>query len=175
MDRSGHEPPVGAVWLGDDCVSVSMAQYQLWSASFAATTLERLMALAGVTGVASADANYEQLRKLGLVAHLTGTLARDSGFLRTYRLHLCAVGMGNSRENPGIFELAWPDGSPRAYVGVDLYPILFASSHGIAIWDACTLAASAADDSAARLAEAALRDLPLLISTGVALLDRKLA
>ncbi|MEU4448432.1 tetratricopeptide repeat protein [Actinosynnema sp. NPDC050801] len=175
--------------------SLSAAEYAVWAVSHGDPSLlgdpadqvpntrEVVEYAARMAGVTEPEPVFDSLVEDGLLVHteLTGEPARE--FARRHRVVPLVLGLGNSPQNPVLFQIGMPD-APRATVAYDIYHLWLFTHRAPNLWDALVNMGKEAEQSNAEsdgvelvsdpdvLLETALGALRVLVSTSCAYVDR---
>lgn len=172
------------VRLGEDVHNLSFDEYTVWSISHGFPELvgdrrpSRPIVEAQATqlGIEDAPMVFARLVKSGLIA--TITLRRHmEDFARSHRAYPLALGLGNSAENLGEFELGRAE-QPLAAVSADVFHLWSFLPRFSTLWDAAVEVAGDlnTDGRGEFTPEAVLRSLsqalPALLSMNCIFFDR---
>ncbi|GIG65658.1 hypothetical protein [Phytomonospora endophytica] len=193
--RGAAAPDSFEIRYRDGVFSLSAAEYVMWAsahgepADLAGSPLTRADAekAARLAGLDAPGPVLDGLRADGLVAFVPSDVEGARAFAMTHQIRPLALGLGNSPERPGVFEIGMP-GAARVSVGYDVYHIWLFAHLAADLWSALAeMAREAADANAEEngedrprlvddpdiLLRHVIEALPVLISTSCVYLDRR--
>ncbi|HEY1177362.1 MAG TPA: hypothetical protein VGF17_14495 [Phytomonospora sp.] len=177
----------------DGVFSLSAAEYAVWAVAHgdpdmvgsAPTTRAMVEDAAARAGVLEPAPLFDGLAKDGLLVRTRTSGPAAEEFARTHQIRPLALGLGNSPQSLGGFQIGMPN-APRATVGYDVYHMWLFAHQAANLWQAIsTIAAEAVTanlaegDEGVRLIEdpealltGFLNAMPVLVSTSCVYIDR---
>ncbi|HEY1177361.1 MAG TPA: hypothetical protein VGF17_14490 [Phytomonospora sp.] len=193
--RGAAAPDSFEIRYRDGVFSLSAAEYVMWASAHGepadlggrAPTRADAENAARLAGLDVPGPVLDGLRADGLIAVVPPDADGAREFAMTHQIRPLALGLGNSPERPGVFEIGMP-GAARASVGYDVYHIWLFAHLADDLWSALAeMAGEAARANAEETGEDRPRlvddpdvllrhvidALPVLISTSCVYLDRR--
>jgi hypothetical protein len=169
--RRTRSEPIFGVRRGITFHDLSAVEYEIWMAGLDALSLREMVErTTGIPSEMVGDA-MERLARDGLLVRVGDSEESDDQFLHKHRLVAMGFGLGELDGHQGAYSIAGQDMAPRISVDSRLYTIWIGIGGNASMWETCEAVAEDAGESVSSIAAHLLEALPLLVRSGVIVLD----